>query len=119
MHKVLLEGMLFHARHGFFEEENRIGGKFEVNAEITTNFSESMRSDEIDGTIDYSKVHELIADEMKTPSKLLEHLGSRIIDKIYSAFPQAENIKLKISKLNPPISGEIERVSISIEEARV
>lgn len=118
MHKILLEGVLFHAQHGYFKEESIIGGKFEVNVEITTNFSESMKSDEIEGTIDYSKVYELISVEMQTPSKLIEHLGKRIIDRIFSTFSQAVYIKLKISKLNPPISGEIDRVSIVIEEAK-
>lgn len=116
MHKVLVEGMLFHAYHGVFDEEKTIGGKFEVTIEIETDFSNSMTSDELSGTIDYSKVYEIVAQEMKTPSKLLEHLGKRIIDAIYERFSQAQFIRIKISKLNPPISGEIEKVSIVIEE---
>jgi len=116
MHKVLLEGMLFHAKHGVFEEEKITGGKFEVNLELETDFSSSMNSDELEGTVDYSAVYDLIAQEMKNPSKLLEHLGKRIIDKIYASFSEVQFIKLKISKLNPPISGEVERVSIVIEE---
>ena len=108
--------MVFHAHHGFFEEENVIGGKFVLNAEIETDFTKSMLSDELEGTIDYSKVVQFIKEEMKTPSKLLEHLGKRIVDRLYSSFSEIKFIRLKISKLSPPISGEIESVSILIEE---
>ncbi len=116
MHKVLLEGMLFHAKHGVFDEEKVIGGKFEVNVELETDFSSSMKSDELEGTIDYSLVYMLIAEEMKTPSKLLEHLGKRIIDQLYASFSEIQFVRIKISKLNPPITGEIERVSVEIHE---
>jgi dihydroneopterin aldolase len=57
MHKVLLENMLFHARHGVFEEETIIGGSFEVSLELETDFSKGMNSDELNGTVDYSKVY--------------------------------------------------------------
>ena len=116
MHKVILENVLFHAKHGLFAEEGIIGGSFEVNLELETDFSNAMDSDEVAGTIDYSRVYELIAIEMKKPSKLIEHLGKRIIDRLYSELDTIHFIKLKISKLNPPISGEIEKVSIVIEE---
>lgn len=116
MHKILLENMLFHAKHGVFEEETIIGGSFEVNVEMETDFSQSMQKDELEGTIDYSRVYELIDKEMNAPSKLLEHLGKRILDVLYENFTSIHYVRLKISKLNPPINGEIERVSIVIEE---
>ncbi len=116
MHKILLENMVFHAKHGFFEEENIIGGKFELNLELETDFNRGLSEDDLSGTVDYSAIYDLVANEMKQPSKLLEHLGGRIIDGIYKNFPSVQFIKLKISKLSPPISGEIEKVSIVIEE---
>ena len=116
MHKVLLENLIFYANHGVFEEETIIGGKFEVNLEVQTDFSKSMNTDNLEGTIDYSVLYSIIEEEMKTPSQLLEHLGKRIIDKVRSSQRGVENIKIKISKLNPPIRGEIGKVSIEIEE---
>lgn len=108
--------MTFHAKHGVFEEEQIIGGNFQVDIEMETDFTESMKTDNLNGTIDYSKVYTLIEQQLKIPSKLIEHLGKRIIDLLYAEFPSIQHIKLKVSKLNPPISGEIDRVSIIIEE---
>ena len=116
MHKIQLNSMIFHANHGYFEEENKIGGQFEVNIELETDFSSSMNSDQLEGTIDYSKVYSIVKEEMNITSKLLEHLGKRIIDKLYHSFDEIQFIRLKISKLNPPMSGEIKDVSIIIEE---
>ncbi|MEQ8625027.1 MAG: dihydroneopterin aldolase [Vicingaceae bacterium] len=116
MHKVLLENMMFHAKHGVFEEETTIGGSFEVNLEMETDFSKAMETDQLEGTIDYSRVYELIEQEMNVPSKLLEHLAKRILDVLYENFTTIQYIRLKISKMNPPINGEVERVSIVIEE---
>ena len=112
----MLESLSFHAYHGVFEEERQIGGKFEVNLEIRTDFTEGMRSDTLEGTIDYSKAYEIVAEEMKKTSKLIEHVGHRIVDRLKKSSPRIEGITLKISKLNPPISGEIGKVSIVIEE---
>ena len=95
MNKVLLENLIFHAYHGVFEEEQVIGGKFEVNLELETDFSKSMSTDELNGTIDYSKVYEIIAQEMKVSSKLIEHLGKRIVDSLYDNFEEIQFIKLK------------------------
>ena len=108
--------MIFHAYHGVFEEENIIGGKFRVDIEVETDFTGAMNNDDLEGTIDYSKVYDFIAEEMKVKSKLIEHLGKRIIDKLYQNFQEIQFIRLKISKLNPPIKGEIGSVSIVIEE---
>jgi len=116
MHKVLIENAVFHAYHGVFEEETIVGGKFELSIEMETDFSKSAKTDELDGTIDYSAVYRLVEREMMIPSKLIEHVGQRIVDVLYGNFDSIQFIRLKISKLNPPIKATIEKVSIVIEE---
>lgn len=116
MHKVLIENAIFHAYHGVFEEETIVGGKFEVNIELHTDFSKSAKTDELDGTIDYSAVYRMVEKEMMIPSKLIEHVGQRIVNILYENFSSIQFIRLKISKLNPPIKATIEKVSIVIEE---
>lgn len=116
MHKVLIENAIFYGHHGLFEEETIVGGRFEVNLEMELDFSKAVAADDIDGTINYAAVHELIKAEMAKPSKLIEHLAGRIIKAIKETFPKVKKLKLKISKLNPPISGEVGKVSVLIEE---
>tara|TARA_R110000868_G_scaffold274115_2_gene533348 strand:+ start:107 stop:457 length:351 start_codon:yes stop_codon:yes gene_type:complete len=116
MHKVVIENAIFHAHHGVFDEETIVGGKFEVNIEMETDFSQSAKTDQLEGTIDYSAVYRLVEKEMMIPSKLIEHVGQRIVDALYANFDSIQFIRLKISKLSPPIKATIEKVSIVIEE---
>ena len=57
-----------------------------------------------------------IAEQMKIPSHILEHVARRIIDAIRLRFPQCEKIRVKVSKLAPPLGGKIEKVSVTLEE---
>lgn len=117
MNKIRIEKMVFFARHGFYPEENIIGGKFEVDIEFTTIFSsEAKDNDEISGTVNYEMVYAIIKEEMDITSKLLEHVANRIIKRLYRDISQISFIKLKISKLNPPMGGEIGRVAVILEK---
>lgn len=115
MQKVLLENAIFFAHHGVFNEETLVGGKFEVNLAVETDFSLAAEADKIEGTVNYVALYNLIKEEMDQPSKLIEHLCGRIIKRIKNEFSEVQKVHLKISKLNPPISGEIEKVSVVME----
>lgn len=115
MHKIHLEKVQFFARHGFYEEESLTGTRFELDLELQTNFTEGMQSDKLEGTVDYAEVYKICEEEMNIPSKLLEHVAYRISNRIKQRFSEVEKVKLKLSKLNPPLSGEIDKVGISIE----
>ena len=116
MHKVLIENASFYAYHGLHEEEKKIGGEFRVDLELELDFSNALKNDNIAGTADYVSAYEVIKKEMNQPSKLIEHLGGRIINSLRTRFSSIKKLRLKISKLNPPLKGEVEKVSILIEE---
>ena len=100
-----------------------IGGNYIVDVSIDADLSKPSKSDKLNDTIDYVTVYEIVKKEMATRSKLIEHVAKRILDKLKKKFPQKNSvgakilsIKVKITKLNPPIPGEVERVSIVICE---
>jgi dihydroneopterin aldolase len=117
MNKILIEGMSFFARHGFYKEEHTIGGRFEVDIELDTVFSDTAKvDDDLSGTVNYENVYAIIGEEMGIASKLLEHVGNRILTRLYNELKGISFIRLKISKLNPPMGGEIERVAVILEK---
>ena len=118
MTKITIEKMHFFAHHGCFEEEQLIGTNFEVDVTIQTDTTEAEKTDDLSKTIDYQSVYAAIREEMDIPSKLLEHVGKRILDRLFFEFPEAEKITLKISKLNPPVGGQVERVRIEMKRER-
>lgn len=114
MGKISIEGMEFYAYHGHFKEEQIVGNKFLVDIDIYTNCSAAGKSDNLKDALDYQKVYTLIKLEMSKKSFLLENICSRILDKLYEKFDNIEKAQIKISKINPPMGGQIQKVSITL-----
>ena len=114
MGKILLEGMEFFAYHGVYEEEREKGQNFSIDLEILADYSKACYSDKLEDAIDYVQVYELVKAEMAIPSSLLENVAQRIIDSIQKSFDQIEGIKVKITKLQPPISGKLKGIGIEL-----
>ena len=117
-HKVELNELKLFGYHGLNEEELLHGTFFQFDLSVTTDFGEAMDSDKIDGTLNYVELINLIKKENHEASKLLEHLGGRIVKGIFKAHPLAQSVSLKIQKLNPPIREDLKSVAIQIEESR-
>ena len=115
MGKILLEGMEFFAYHGVYQEERENGQLFSIDLEILADYSKACHSDQLEDAIDYVQVYELVKAEMAIPSSLLENVAQRIIETISNAFQEIDWIKVKITKLKPPISGKLKGISIELE----
>ena len=114
-HKINVSGIQLYAFHGCLDEEARIGGKYEVDVRIDTDFSAAAENDTLHDTIDYVQVHKIVAEEMAIRSKLIEHVGMRIIKRLKSEIKQEANYKVLITKISPPINGDVRNVSIEIK----
>ena len=114
MATISIEGMEFYAHHGCFAEEQKIGTNFKVDLSFDVDSSKAEKSDNLNDTIDYQIVYQIVKREMNISSKLLEHVGRRIVDSIKTEFPNTTNIQLKIKKLNPPLGGKMDNVAIML-----
>jgi len=108
--------MKFYAYHGHFAAEQIVGNNFEAYVRIETDCTGAGRSDNLNDALNYQAVYETIQKEMRLKSALLENVATRILDALYVQFPSIQRAKIKISKMNPPIGGEIERVSVTLEK---
>ncbi|MFT4602561.1 MAG: dihydroneopterin aldolase [Arenicella sp.] len=108
-------GIEVFAYHGCMQEEAILGGKFIVDIQIETDFSKSAKSDEIIDTIDYVRVREIVVAQMAIRSKLIEHVGYRILEEFKKEFPGAIKSRIKVRKMNAPIGGVVGEVAIVIE----
>lgn len=107
MNKVELVGMQFYAYHGCFEEEQQIGNKFVVNFWAEADLSLPAKTDKIEDALNYQEVYNIIAQQMKIKSHLLENVARRILDAVKEKFPYIENAHVQIDKLNPPLGGQV------------
>jgi len=114
MVKIELIELEFYAYHGVYSEEQKKGNNFIVNLSVEGDFDSAVQHDDLDGTIDYEKLYAVIADEMQTPSKLLEHVAGRILNRIINGHPEIQVINIGIEKLSPPINGKCKATKVSI-----
>lgn len=111
---IELEGMEFYAYHGHYSFEKQVGARFIVSIRIQTDCDKAGLSDKLEDALNYQQVYDLICEEMAIPSALLEHVCHRILDRLYRSFPNIEQAIVKLSKMNPPMGGQIEKVSIEL-----
>jgi dihydroneopterin aldolase len=114
MAQISIEGMEFFAYHGCFKEEQIIGTRFMVDLFLETDTQQAEVTDDLHKTVNYQSVYGFVREEMAVKSKLLEHVGRRILTRIMNEFPQVTDCSIKISKMNPPVGGVVERVSIEL-----
>lgn len=115
MGMIEIEGMEFYAYHGHFAAEQVVGNRFTVNLTLITDCSMAAKSDNLDDALDYQHAYRIVKEEMEVKSYLLEHVAGRILDRFEKEYSNIEKVKIKISKLNPPMGGEIEKVSVTLE----
>lgn len=109
---IMLESVLIYANHGVFTQETKVGNVFKIDIKIELNNQKSCLSDELDDTISYADVYEIIKKEMLLPSKLLEHAAYRIIMRLKEKYLSIVTVELKLAKQNPPVGGQVEFASV-------
>lgn len=114
--QINVEGIKLYAYHGCLTEETKVGGEYIVDVYMVYDFNEAAKTDDLNLTVDYCTVFEICKAEMAIPSKLIEHVGKRIFDKIIHTFPKLIETKVKVTKLLPPMNGPVDRVSVIIED---
>lgn len=115
MQLIEVNNIRLHANHGCMEEEYLIGGEYIVDVHLWVDFSEAGETDKLKHTIDYVRVNEIVEKQMGIRSKLIEHVGWRIMKVLKAQFPQCDRIRVKVIKLAPPINGNVDNVAIVIE----
>ena len=115
---ISLENMEFHAFHGCLDFEQNLGNTFIVSVTMELDTTLAGETDELDDTLNYQLVYNAIKGQMETPSKLIEHVGQRILETLFEDFPQIQTLDVKLSKLNPPLGGKVERVTIELARKR-
>jgi len=112
---IEIQNLRIHAFHGVLEQEHIVGNLYQIDCILTTDFSQAMTTDHLDDTISYADVVDVIQQEMKIPSQLLEHAGGRICRALRQHFgSRLQGIDLRIAKLSPPMCADIQACAIHI-----
>ena len=113
--KIELLGMHFKAYHGCLPEERTNGGEYVVDFRCPVNPETAVQTDDLASTLDYSAVYEIVSSQMAVPSNLLENVAGRIRNALEDAFPNLEEFEISVSKLNPPVGGNVDCARVTLK----
>nr|WP_297064289.1 dihydroneopterin aldolase [Prevotella sp.] len=112
--KIYLRNVRFHAFHGVLPQEGIVGNDYLVNLVLDYDFSSAMKTDDLQGTLNYAEVYQKVRGEMAVPSKLLEHVAGRIAHRLFSDFPEIQKLQLSITKVNPPMGADSDGAGVEV-----
>ncbi len=95
-----------------------IGSDYRVDLDVFADLSQPSQSDKLQETVDYVHLNKIVREEMAVRSNLLEHVAKRIIDRIFSELDMVNKAQVEVAKINPPMGGDVESVSVKLEYSR-
>jgi len=115
---IKVENIRIFAYHGCLKEETKIGSDYRVDLEVKADLQTSAVTDKLGDTVDYVFLNKVIKEEMEIASHLLETVAKRILNRIFNEDKLVKKATVWVSKLNPPIGGDVERVTIKMIDKR-
>lgn len=115
---IILNNIRVYAHHGCLTEETIIGSYYAVDVAVKTNLKKAAKTDNLSDTIDYVLLNKIVKEEMAIPSELLEHVAQRMINRFFLEIEILKKVKVTVSKINPPIGGDVASVSVVLKEKR-
>jgi dihydroneopterin aldolase len=116
--RINLHDIRIFAYHGVMPQEQVVGDWYTVNLQLTVLDESATLSDHLTDTVDYSKVFDVVKQEMLIPSKLMEHVCGRICRTVLSQFPCVDEVYISIIKQNPPIGAECGGCGVELIQRR-
>ncbi len=118
MDKVVVEGIKLYGYHGCLDEEARIGTDYRVDITVWGNLHRAAQTDSLDDTMDYVIINRIVKEEMTQRAKLIETVAHRILDRLLKEMDKVQKARIKLSKLYPPINGDVDSVSVVLTRKR-
>lgn len=115
MDTLALEGMKFHAYHGYYAQEKKSGGEYIVDIYLHLDLKKAGLSDDLSDTLNYEEIYSLTNEIMQESKNLIEHIAYEILDKIALKYHELDSAKIRVSKLKPPMEGEVEKTFVELE----
>ena len=117
--KVYVNNIKVYAYHGCLDEEGVIGSDYRVDAVVDVKNKLSHQNDDLNQTVDYSLVTQIVVEEMAIRSKLIETVAAKIIKRVHNECAHSKHVSITVTKINPPIDGDVETVSVTLSSADV
>ena len=111
---IFIHDLRLYAFHGVMPQEKRVGGLYSIDLDVSVDLTSAMQSDNVEDTVDYAVLCDIVKKEMEIPSALLEHVAGRIAKKVCCSFPVIEEVDVRLVKVNPPMGADCGGAGVSI-----
>lgn len=116
---IRIKKATFYGYHGVRSEEQSVGGKFEADVDIFTDFEKAAKNDSLSDTIDYQKVYSFMYHlALDQKYYLIESLAVKIANELLVKFPAIEKVAVRVRKNNPPLGGVADCVEAEVIKKR-
>ena len=116
---IRIKKVTFYGYHGVRSDEQSVGGKFEADVDIYTDFRKAAKNDDLKETIDYHKVYSFMYQlALEQKYYLIESLAMKIADELLKKFDHIEKVAVRVRKNNPPLGGVVDHVEAEVIKER-
>lgn len=116
---IRIKKAIFYGYHGVLTEEKSVGGKFEADVDMVTDFTGAAYRDNLKDTIDYVKVYKFLYKlALDEKHHLIESLSMKIADELLKNFVQIKEVTVRVRKNNPPLGGVVDCVEVEVSKTR-
>lgn len=117
-YNIELRDIHLYSHHGVLEQERNIGAWFTIDITLGIENHQCAITDNLEDTINYAEVYDIIYKEMSQPSNLLEHVCNRILNRIFNTFATVSDAKITLCKDTPPMGGDRLKAAVTLEAIR-
>lgn len=113
---IRLVNCAFFARHGVHDEEEFLGQRFFVDAELEVDPGDALQTDSIEGTVHYGVAFNVI-ERIVTGKRryLIEVLALDIAKALSAQFPQIRLARITVRKPSAAVPGILDHVEVMVE----
>lgn len=112
---ITLHDVRIYAFHGVLPQERTVGGWYTVSVTVDYPYFGALESDNVNDTLNYAEVLDIVQQEMSVPSNLLEHVAGRIVRALFGRFELIEEISIRVTKECPPMGGNTAGASVELK----
>ena len=116
--RIELAGLVVFGKHGYLEEERRLGQRFLVDLWVDVR-GEASETDRIEDTVDYRRLAALVREVFAGPERLLlEGLAGAVADGIVERFTAVERVRFRVRKPDVVLDPPVEFAAVVVKRAR-
>lgn len=115
---IFVNDIQLHAYHGVMPQEQLTGNDYLVSVSAQYPIDKAIATDDVQHTLNYAMVYDIVKEEMGISSKLVEHVAGRIAQHLMKQFADISAVRVRVTKLNPPMGAQCAGAGVEIEMTR-